>query len=114
MTLEKYATQLAWLTFDDVKTQADKDKYSIDPITILAIVNIIINLVRCLLEYFNQDSTKAANSIQELTFYQKFLLFRHVRKVAANRREAVYIYNSMVKLLPDLSYDDKLKLFTLK
>jgi hypothetical protein len=113
MTLEKYATQLAWLTFEDVKRQADKDKYSIDPITILAIVNIIINLARCLLEYFRNDSTKAVNAMGKLSYYQKFMMYRRVRGMSSNRREALYIYNSMLKVMSELSYEEKIKLFTL-
>lgn len=113
MTLEKYATQLALLTFEDVKTQADKDEYRIDPLTILTIVSIVVNLARCLLEYFRNDSIKAANAMEKLSYYQKFMMYRRIRGMTSNRREALYIYRSMLKIMSKLSYEEKIKLFTL-
>jgi hypothetical protein len=113
VNLESYARELAERAYSNVVGQAEKDKYSIDPMTILAIVSMIIKVIEFIYDWYNGNSDRSAKSIKKMNTFKKFILWRYVRAGAENRQEAGYIYNSLLDLVYNLSDEERKKLFIL-
>ena len=113
VNLESYARELAERAYSNVVGQAEKDKYSIDPMTILTIVSMIIKLIEFIYDWYNSDTNRSTIAIKKMNMVKKFILWRYVRADAENRQEAGYIYNSLLDLVYNLSDEEREKLFIL-
>jgi len=116
ITLEEYAEELAWVVGNDLKEAAENDKeYGFDPMTILTIIKIIIEIIQWFKENYDQDKPEElAKRFGKLNPFQKWILWRSVRKESETRKEAKYIYKSMTKLTGDMTLEARTKLFKLK
>lgn len=116
ITLEEYAEELAWVVGNDLKEAAENDKeYGFDPMTILTIIKIIIEIIQWFKENYDQDKPEElAKRFGKLNPFQKWILWRSVRKESETRKEAKYIYKSMTKLTGDMTLEARCKLFKLK
>ena len=114
MTLEEYVSQLAWMVHNDVKIKAREDEYKIDPLTVITIISLILDVVKWFIKNYGGSPEKLAESFGSMNLVQKWIVWRCVRKESGNRQEARYIYNSLIKLSEKMSLEDRIKLFTLK
>jgi len=116
ITLEEYAGELAGLVGNDLKQAAEKDQeYGFDPMTILTIIKIIIEIVQWFKENYNKDNPEElAARFGKLNPFQKWILWRSVRKESKTRKEAKYMYRSMTNLSGSMSQEARIKLFKLK
>lgn len=108
-----FISELSARAYQDVQKMAGKDNFSIDPVTVLTIVSILLQVVKYILEWYNSDTDKSAKSIGKMNFVKRWILWRFVRKEARNKEEAKYIYDSLCNLVYNLSDDERTKLFTL-
>jgi len=108
-----FVSELADRAYYDIQRIAAKDKFSIDPVIILTIVSVILQIVKYILEWYYSDTAKAANSLTKMNILKKWILWRFVRKEARSKEEAKYIYDSLYNLVYNLSDDERKKLFTL-
>jgi hypothetical protein len=95
-----------------VYANAENEKFTIDPFTILAIINMILTLIRIIYECRNnRDSAKKI--IKSPGPISKFFLRRQVnRNFSGEERKAVY--NAMLTVsgqLSDIEIDNLLDLF---
>jgi len=114
MKLEDYAQQLAARVYAQSNIYAQDDGYAIDPLTILTIVSVIIKIVQFIMGYYRNAPQQAADSIKQLNFIQKWILWRYVRRNEPNKQAARYIYRSMCDLSSDLTEDERIQLFSCK
>lgn len=116
ITLDEYAAELASMVGNDLKAAAEKDQeYGFDPMTILTIISIIIEIIKWFKENYDKDDPEQlAKRFGKLNPFQRWILWRSVRKESKTRKEAKYIYNSMTKLSGEMSLEARTKLFTLK
>lgn len=114
--LKDYAEELAWQVGNDLKQYARQDqKYGFDPITIITIIKIIIELVKLWKDtHSDKDATEIAEKFGNMSVLEKWILWRTVRKDFENRREAKYVYQSMTKLTKEMSLPARTKLFNLE
>lgn len=83
--------------------------------TILTIIKIIIEIIQWFKENYDQDKPEElAKRFGKLNPFQKWILWRSVRKESETRKEAKYIYKSMTKLTGDMTLEARTKLFKLK
>lgn len=80
--------------YKQTKEKAKEDKYSIDIITILAIANIIVQIIRLLYSIYgsNNQVSKNLNKMGPIT---KFILWRYIRKEIKCKTERKYLLNSL-------------------
>ena len=116
MTLDEYAAGLAEVVGDDLQLKAEQDQsYGFDPMTILTIISIIIEIVKWFKEHYSQDDTEElAKKFGNLSIFQKWMLWRSVRRETNTRKEAKYMYESLTNMASDMPLKDRRKLFTLK
>lgn len=116
VTLDEYAEELAWVVGNDLKRAAEKDQdYGFDPITIITIIKIIIELVKLWKDAnSDKDAAQIAEKFGKMSVLEKWILWRTVKKDFKNRREAKYVYRSMTNLSSNMSLEARIKLFTLK
>ena len=105
---------------DDVQSIVDSvltkvsdrnDKFSIDPITIIAIINCVIGVVRLLYVCLNRsDST--LRGLRDPNFIQRFLIKRQIRK-HADKEHASDIYDSIREHAHQMNEDDIMRLVNL-
>ena len=93
--------------------EAAKQNYRIDPITIITIVSVILQIVKFILEWYYGDANKSAQSLGKFSFVQKWMLWRYCRKEAKNKREARLIYDALCKTISNMNEDERIKLFNL-
>ena len=114
MKLEEYDSQLAWMVHNDVKIKARKDEYKIDPLTVITIISLILEVVKWFIKNYGDNPEKLAESFGNMNLVQKWIVWRCIRRESDDRQEARYIYDSLVKLSEKMSLEDRVKLFTLK
>ena len=116
MTLDEYAAGVAEVVGDDLQLKAEQDQsYGFDPMTILTIISIIIEIVKWFKENYSQDDAEElAKKFGNLSIFQKWMLWRSVRREASTRKEAKYMYESLTNMASDMPLKDRRKLFTLK
>jgi hypothetical protein len=116
VSFDEYVEELAWVVGNDLKEAARDDKeYGFDPITILTIIKIIIEIIQWFRENYDKDNPEElAKRFGKLNPFQKWILWRSVRKESETRKEAKYIYRSMTKLTGDMTLEARTKLFKLK
>lgn len=76
------------------------DKYSFDPMIILVIMNIILQLIK-LANYFDVGKSK-----RRLSWVNKGVIWFVCRKEARNREEARFIYNSICNIAYSLKEEE--------
>lgn len=108
--LESTATGLAYRVKFDANNKAKAEGYSIDVLTIITIVNIIIKLVEIFIKWFN-GRDKAASEFRSLNPLKRFMIWFQVKKQIRNRREARYVYRSMCDLVYNLKEEEVKRLF---
>lgn len=107
-----FVKELSKRVYDNANKKAETENYSIDPLTLLTIASIIIQVVKIILEWYNNKKDKAAESIKSLGFFKKAILWRMVKKEFKNDdRKATYIYNGLINEASNLSEEERLKLF---
>lgn len=116
VSFDEYVEELAWVVGNDLKKAARDDKeYGFDPVTILTIIKIIIEIIQWFRENYDKDNPEElAKRFGKLNPFQKWILWRSVRKESETRKEAKYIYKSMTKLTGDMTLEARTKLFKLK
>ena len=115
-TLDDYAEELAWQVGNDLKKYAEKDQqYGFDPITIITIIKIIIEIVKLWKEANSEKNTlELAEKFGKMSWVEKWIVWRTVKRDFKNRREAKYVYRSMTDLSSQMSLEARMKLFKLK
>jgi hypothetical protein len=105
---------------DDVQSIVDSvltkvsdrnDKFSIDPITIIAIINCVIGVVRLLYVCLNR-SDATLRGLRDPNFIQRILIKRQIRK-HADKEHALDIYDSMREHAHQMDEDDIMRLVSL-
>ena len=114
MTLKQYAAQLAQRSYAHAKKYSRDEEYVLDPITILTIITIIMKLVEYILAWYN-SRLKSAEAIkyEKLGLVKRWLLWRVVRKNAKSKKQATYIYRSLITLSKELTDEERITLFSL-
>ena len=99
---------------DSVLTKVSNrnDKFSIDPFTIIAIINCIISVIRLLYACYSKRSDLALQSLRRPNFIQKILIKRQIKKYA-EREYVTDIYESMKEHSHNMDKDDILHLINL-
>ncbi len=114
MTLEEYVSQLAWMVHNDVKSKAREDEYKIDPLTIIMIISLILDVIKWFIKNYSSNPEQLAKSFGKMNLVQRWILWRYTRRDSRNKQEARYIYDSIIQLSEKMSLEERIKLFTLK
>ena len=104
------------LVIDDVQTKiairvashanASDEKFSIDPFTIMAIINCIIAVIKLLYMCYSENSV--SSKIKKRNIIHNFLLKREIRKQFTNQRDRKAVYTAMLDVSSSLS-DSEIK-----
>lgn len=86
--------------------------YGIDPMTILVIFNVIMEVIKLILKWYSQED--AVKATRKLGFVKKFLLRMFIKSKVKNKELAKMIYKEICNLFSTLSEDKRYKLFYLK
>ena len=81
------------------------ENFSIDPLTIIAIINCIIGVIRLLYICFSKRGDAALQGLRNPNFMQKILIKRQIRKHAGKEYEAD-VYDSMREHSYEMDADD--------
>lgn len=117
MTLEDHVMQLALEVEQEVKKLSKDDvQYQIDPLTVIAIISVFLELVKWFIEVYGDKKSpeELAESFGNMNIFQKWILWKTVRKESNSKKEARYIYQSMCGFSKNMTSEDRFKLFSLK
>lgn len=78
------------------------EKYSVDPIIVLTIISIIVNVTRLIYEC-RKDKNDITDQIQNRSLVYKFLLRKEIRKKCKERKDRDIIYQAMLDVSKNLS-----------
>ena len=81
--------------------QSKDQSFSLDPVTIVAIINCIIAVIRLLYICYSREG--AANALKKNNLLHKVVLRREVRKRFKNKEERKVVYASMLDAHKSLS-----------
>ena len=84
-----------------VHAQAKHSKFSIDPFTIMAVLNCIIAIVKLLYMCYSKEGI--AEALKKQGILQRFLLRREINKRFADKEERQAVYTSMLDVARELS-----------
>lgn len=115
--LEEYVAEMADEVRQKIVILSKKDRnYSIDPLTIIYIVSIIIEIVKWFVINYgkNKNTTELAESFGKMNWFQKWILWSFCRRESESKIEAKYIYRSLLEKINEMSLEERIKLFTLK
>ena len=113
--LEDYVDNLSKKVFDDISSKAKNESYSIDPLTLLTIASILLQLIKIIMEWYNNRKDKAADSIKSLNFIKRAILWKAVKKECKKSgKEAEFVYDGLINLVSNLSSEERYKLFSLE
>jgi len=92
---------------DGVLTRVSErnENFSIDPLTIIAIINCIIGVIRLLYVCFSKRGDVALEGLRNPNFVQRILIKRQIRKHAGKEYEAD-VYDSMREHSYQMDADD--------
>ena len=90
------------------QAQASEKNFSIDPFTIMAILNCIIALVKLLYMCYSKESI--ANKMVNKSAMHRFLLKREIRKKFREKTDREALYNAMLEVSKQLSETEKKEL----
>jgi hypothetical protein len=93
---ESIATRIA------VHAQAKYSNFSIDPLTIITIINCVISVVRLLYMCYFTDRA-VASSVKSNSLLHKIVLKRQIRKRFQNKDERKAMYGAMLNVSSNLS-----------
>ncbi len=82
--------------------QAKYSSFSIDPLTIIAIINCIITVIRLLYVCYFTDKA-VAGSVKNNSLLHKIVLKRQIRKQFQNKDERKAVYGAMLDVSSGLS-----------
>lgn len=85
--------------------KAKDDNFSIDPFTIMAILNCIIAIVKLLYMCYSKESI--ASKISSDSILHKLLLKREIRKQFKDKKERKALYDAMLDVSKQLSKTEK-------
>ena len=85
-----------------VNAQSKYKSFSLDPLTIIAIINCIITVVRLLYMCYFTDKA-VSNSVKNNSLLHKMLLKRQIRKQFQNKDERKAVYGAMLDVSRGLS-----------
>ena len=88
--------------------KSSNDNFSIDPFTIMAILNCIIALVKLLYMCYSKESI--ANKMVNKSAMHRFLLKREIRKKFREKTDREALYNAMLEVSKQLSETEKKEL----
>jgi hypothetical protein len=99
-------------TYDDLLSQSKKENFSIDPLTILILVNVILTIVRFLLENYITDkdlirSLQQAKDKRTLRPTIRWSIYYQCLKECKRPLLALKMQNSMIKNILKLSDEEK-------
>ena len=106
---------------DDVQSIVDSvltkvsdrnDKFSVDPFTIIAIINCVIGVVRLLYVCFSKRGDVALEGLRNPNFVQRILIKRQIRKHADKEYESD-IYDSIREHAHQMNENDIMRLVSL-
>jgi hypothetical protein len=84
----------------NVQANAENDRFNIDPLTILMIAGLIINLVRLVMQCRGRRSVRS--SVTRPGFITKYFIKRAIRKEFP-KHECKAIYSGMIEVAKDMS-----------
>jgi hypothetical protein len=87
------------------------EQSQIDPATIILISSIILEIIKMLLEYYNNDKEKCAAYLESPSKLGKVQLWNLVRKKAGGFRNAIKLFRGMLKANQSLTRQDRMDLF---
>ena len=94
--------QLSIATRVATHAQAKYSSFSIDPLTIIAIINCIITVIRLLYMCYFTDKA-VADSVKNNSLLHKIVLKRQIRKQFQNKDERKAVYGAMLDVSSSLS-----------
>ncbi len=95
----------------ETQRYAKSERYSIDPLTIITIIQLLYKLAQILMSWWSNRTDRAINSSKKLNWMKKFVIWRYARAGARNRKEAKYIYGGLVNTIPKFTDSDRKILF---
>ena len=78
-------------------------EYDLDPLTIIQITTIILNIIKWILQKYNGDVEKSKSFVQSSGLIKKWIFWRIVRKEARNSKQAKYVYEAIDETFRSLS-----------
>lgn len=100
--------------YNIAKVNSKSHKEKINPLTVIAIAQIVLELIKFMLEFYNDKIDICIESIGKLNFIKKFVLWRFICSKVESKRDCKYIYSAFLDVILNLSEDDKNKLFDIK
>lgn len=101
MNLEDFC----FLVSKKTASNAKKDNYSLDILTIITVTNIVIQIIKFL--YTIYGSTEAtSSSLVKMGPITRFVLWRSVRKNVKGKKEREYLFNSLKKCFKETSKEN--------
>lgn len=86
---------------------AKDDKFGLDPLLVIAIIGLIINISRFIYECRkNKTREQLFNEIKNPSWTYKFLLSMNIRKQWKNKNDRNNIYQSMLEVSKGLSQEE--------
>lgn len=80
-----------------------KDEYDLDPLTIIQITTIILNIIKWILKRYSGDFEKSKSFAQSSGLIKKWIFWRIIRREANNSKQAKYIYDAINESFKSLS-----------
>jgi len=88
----------------------EKENYTIDPLTIITIMKIMIWLAECMMKWFNSRE-RAIESTRSLNTLKRWIIRRTATKYAKDRKEAYYLNQGICSSVYNLTDSDRELLF---
>jgi hypothetical protein len=105
MNLEDFC----FLVSKKTKSDAKKDNYSLDILTIITIANIVMKIIKLLHSVYGCTNT-TATALNKMGPVVRFILWRSVRKNLKGKKEREYLLNSLKKCFKETSEENILML----
>jgi len=97
--------------FQETQKWAGKERYAIDPLTLITIIQILYKLAQALMSWWSNRQDKAMNSSKKLNWMKRFIIWRYAKAGAKNSKDAKYIYGGLINAIPKFTDSDRQTLF---
>ena len=85
--------------------KAASQNYSIDPLTLLTIIHVLLKITELIIKWYT-NSEKAAQAVKKLSFIKKGFIWYYVRREEKNKKQAKIVYEAICETLVNSEVSD--------
>lgn len=92
-----------------VEDKAKQDNYSLDPLTILSIIYVLIKIIQVLIDTYT-GTKQIIESTKNIGWIKKWYLWSIIKREVKDKRQAKYLYSAILDVNKELTDRDKQQL----